>query len=35
MDARTVDIKRYCMLLDRAVGGLVIGFEKEKVGLGI
>jgi len=31
MDARMVDVKRYCVLLDRAVGGLVVGFEKEEV----
>ncbi len=35
VDARTVDIKRYCTLLDRAVGSLVVGFEKEEVGLEI
>ena len=35
VDARTVDIKRYCAMLDRAVDGLVGVFEKEEVGLGI
>ena len=35
MDARMVDIKRYCMMLDRAVSGVVGVFEKEEVGLGI
>jgi len=35
VDARTVDIKRYCSMLDRAVSGVVGMFEKEEVGLGI
>ena len=35
MDARIVDVKRYCAILDRAVSGLVGVFEKEEVGLGI
>ena len=35
IDARTVDIKRYCTLLNRAVTGLIVGFKKEEVGLGI
>jgi len=34
-DARMVDVKRYCALLDRAVSGVVGIFEKEEVGLGI
>ena len=35
VDARTVDIKRYCAMLDRAVDGLTGEFTKEEVGLGI
>jgi hypothetical protein len=35
VDARTVDIKRYSAMLDRAIAGLISVFEKEKVGLGI
>ena len=35
VDARMVDIKRYCAMLDRAVDGVMGMFEKEKVGLGI
>jgi DNA polymerase II len=35
VDARTVDIKRYCVMLDRAVAGLTGEFTKEEVGLGI
>ncbi len=35
VDAKTVDIKRYCAMLDRAVSGLVGMFEKEEVGLGL
>ena len=35
MDARIVDVKRYCTMLDRAVAGLVGGFAKDEVGLGI
>jgi DNA polymerase elongation subunit (family B) len=35
VDARTVDIKRYCAMLDRAVSGLVGVFEKKETGLGI
>ncbi len=30
VDQRTVDVKRYCILLDRAVAGVVGGFEKAK-----
>jgi DNA polymerase elongation subunit (family B) len=35
VDARMVDIKRYCTMLDRAISGVVDIFEKEEVGLGI
>ncbi len=35
VDARTVDIKRYIALLDRAVSSVVGVFEKEDVGLGL
>ena len=35
VDARMVDIKRYCTMLDRVVSGLASMFEKEEVGLGI
>ncbi len=35
VDARTVDIKRYLSLLDRAVSGVMSVFEKEDVGLGL
>ena len=35
VDVRTVDTKRYCAMLDRAVAGLVVGFEKTEIGLGI
>ena len=35
VDARMVDIKRYCAMLDRAVSGVVGVFEKEEVGLGL
>jgi DNA polymerase-2 len=35
VDARTVDIKRYCAMLDRAISGVVGMFEKEEVGLGL
>ena len=35
VDARSVDVKRYCAMLDRAIDGLVGGFEKIEVGLGI
>jgi hypothetical protein len=35
IDARMVDVKRYCALLDRAVSGVVCMFEKEELGLGI
>jgi len=35
VDARMVDVKRYCMLLDRATASLLSGFEKAEVGLGI
>jgi DNA polymerase-2 len=35
VDTRTVDIKRYCAMLDRAVAGLTGEFTKEEVGLGI
>jgi DNA polymerase-2 len=35
VDARTVDTKKYCAMLDRAVAGLVVGFEKAEIGLGI
>ncbi len=35
VDARTVDTKRYCAMLDRAVAGLVVGLEKTDAGLGI
>ena len=35
VDARMVDVKRYCTMLDRAVTGLVEGFEKVEVELGI
>jgi len=35
VDVGMVDVKRYCAMLDRAVTGLVGGFEKEGVGLGI
>ena len=35
IDSRMVDVKRYCAMMDRAVVGLVGGFEKEEVGLGI
>ena len=34
VDARTVDIKRYCAMLDRAVDGLVGVFEKRRLGWG-
>ncbi len=35
IDPRMVDIKRYCTLLDRAIGSITNGFEREEVGLGI
>jgi hypothetical protein len=35
LDAKRVDIKRYCAILDRAVDGVMGMFEKEEVGLGI
>ena len=35
VDVRTVDIKRYCEMMDRAVSGVVGMFEKEEIGLGI
>lgn len=35
VDSRTTDVKRYCTMLDRAVSGLVSGFEKVEVELGI
>lgn len=35
VNARTVVIKKYCAILDRAVSGLVGMFEKDEVGLGI
>ena len=31
VDARSVDVKRYCAMLDRAVSGLVGGFEEVKI----
>ncbi len=31
VDSRTTDVKRYCTMLDRAVSGLVSGFEKVEV----
>jgi hypothetical protein len=30
VDARTVDTKRYCAMLDRAMAGLMVGFEKNR-----
>ncbi len=33
VDRRTVDVKRYCILLDHAVAGLVGEFEKEEARL--
>ena len=35
VDTRIVDVKRYCAIFDRAVDGLVDGFIKVEVGLGI
>ena len=35
VDARIVDIKRYCAMLDRAVDGVMGMFEKEEMGLGM
>jgi len=35
VDARMVDIKRYCSMLDRATSGVAGMFEQEKTGLGI
>jgi len=35
VDARMIDVKRYCEMLDRAVTGLLDGFEKVEPGLGI
>jgi hypothetical protein len=35
VEVRTVDIKRYCAMLDLTVSGLVGLFEKEEVGLGL
>jgi hypothetical protein len=35
VNVRTVDVKRYSAMLDRAVSEVVSMFEKEEVGLGI
>lgn len=35
VDARMVDVKRYCAMMDRAITGMVSEFEKVDVGLGI
>ncbi len=35
VDARMIDVKRYCEMLDRAVTGLVSGFETAEIRLGI
>lgn len=35
VDVKMVDVKRYCTMLDRAVIGLLDGFEKVELGLGI
>lgn len=35
IDVRTVDIKRYCTLLDHAVGSLLVEFERKEVELGV